>query len=187
MRSSSRGRPHASSREVLADAACELFFEQGYEATSITEITRRAGVSRASFFNYFTSKSQTLWFDFDERIEALAAALRDPGLGIGDALERLSPGRAPETLALAIVDARTMGLEAELRAGRAERQLRIADAIADRLVRDGADRVRAEITGAAYAGAVIAAVWRWADLGAGRHRLGDVIADALATARDVLR
>ena len=51
------GRPRALSRETLAEAACELFLEQGYEATSIAEIATRAGVSRSSFFNYFWSKA----------------------------------------------------------------------------------------------------------------------------------
>ena len=49
------GRPRASSRETLAEAACELFLEQGYEATSVVDIAQRAGVSRSSFFNYFSS------------------------------------------------------------------------------------------------------------------------------------
>jgi AcrR family transcriptional regulator len=47
------GRPKASSRETIAEAACELFLEQGYEQTSIADISTRAGVSRSSFFNYF--------------------------------------------------------------------------------------------------------------------------------------
>ena len=52
MTSDSRaGRPRASSREVLAEAACELFLEKGYDATSVADITTRAGVSRSSFFN----------------------------------------------------------------------------------------------------------------------------------------
>ncbi|MBN9180650.1 MAG: TetR family transcriptional regulator, partial [Microbacterium sp.] len=40
------GRPKSSSRETIADAACELFLEQGYEHTSIADIATRAGVSR---------------------------------------------------------------------------------------------------------------------------------------------
>ncbi|MDQ2670204.1 MAG: TetR/AcrR family transcriptional regulator, partial [Gemmatimonadota bacterium] len=51
------GRPRASSRESLAEAACELFLERGYEQTSVTDIATRAGVSRSSFFNYFDTKS----------------------------------------------------------------------------------------------------------------------------------
>src|SRR5690606_29598737 len=42
------GRPKASSRETNAEAACELFLEQGYEQTSVTDVARRAGVSRSS-------------------------------------------------------------------------------------------------------------------------------------------
>lgn len=183
---SSRGRPHASSREALADAACELFLEQGYEATSVTEITRRAGLSRASFFNYFTGKSGILWFVLDQRVDALLEALDDSAVPFDRALAAFSAGETPETLALAIVDARTMGVEGELAAGRAARQARIASAIAERLVRGGEDTVRAEIIGAGYAAALVSAIWRWADLGAGRHRLDEMLGDAIRIAREVL-
>ncbi|MFT4231237.1 MAG: TetR/AcrR family transcriptional regulator [Leucobacter sp.] len=183
---SSRGRPHASSREALADAACELFLEQGYEATSVTEITRRAGVSRSSFFNYFAGKAEILWFVLDGRIEALRSALGDPGLDLAAALAVFAEGDAPETLALAIVDARTMGVEGELEAGRAARQARIAAAVAERLVRGGAEPVRAEIAGAGYAAAMVSAVWRWADRGAGRNRLEEMLGEALGIAGELL-
>ncbi|HWU28147.1 MAG TPA: helix-turn-helix domain-containing protein, partial [Microbacterium sp.] len=69
------GRPRASSRETLAEAACELFLEQGYEATSVVDIAQRAGVSRSSFFNYFSSKSDVLWSGLDARIAAASVAL----------------------------------------------------------------------------------------------------------------
>ncbi|QZY51540.1 TetR/AcrR family transcriptional regulator [Leucobacter tenebrionis] len=186
MSSPTRGRPPASSREVLADAACELFLEQGYEATSIAEIARRAGVSRSSFFNYFAGKSEILWFVFDGRIAALVDALADPARSLSDALAAFALGEAPDTLALAIVDARTMDVEQELEAGRAARQLRIGAAVTARLERDGVEAVRAEVIGAGYAAALVSAVWRWADLGAGRHRLDRVLGDALAVAREVL-
>ena len=68
------GRPRASSRETLAEAACELFLEQGYEATSVVDIAQRAGVSRSSFFNYFSSKSDVLWSGLDARIAAASIA-----------------------------------------------------------------------------------------------------------------
>ena len=172
---------------MLADAAGDLFLEQGYESTSIAEIARRAGVSRSSFFNYFANKAEILWFVFDGRVEALEAALADAGTPLAEALPAFAVGSPPDLLALAIVDARTMGVEEELHAGRAARQLRIAEAIADRIERDGEDRIRAEIRAAAYAGALVSAVWRWADLGAGRHALDEVVAETLDAARGVLR
>lgn len=186
MRTPSRGRPPASSREVLADAALELFLERGYEATSVTEITRRAGVSRASFFNYFTSKPETLWFVLDHRIAALETALADQTARFDDALAAVATGARPDTLALAIVDARTMGAEEELARGRADRQLRVASAVAARLGREGKTQIEADILGGGYAAALFAAVWSWAARGAGRHSLDDEIRDALAAARAVL-
>ena len=182
----SRGRPHASSREELADAACELFLERGYGSTSIADIARRAGVSRASFFNYFSSKSDLLWDVFDIRLGALEARLAESRVSLGEALDGFADGEAPETLALAIVDARTMGLEEELLSARAERQSRIARAICERLMRDRGERLASEVRGAGYAAALVGAVWMWADLGAGRHSLAEEIRAALAEAHDIL-
>ncbi|HNP15950.1 MAG TPA: helix-turn-helix domain-containing protein, partial [Terrimesophilobacter sp.] len=65
----SAGRPKASSRGTIEEAAAELFLEQSYSGTTIEEITQRAGVSRATFFNYFESKSDLLWIDADRAIE----------------------------------------------------------------------------------------------------------------------
>lgn len=185
MTTTTRGRPHASSREVLADAACELFLEQGYDATSVAEITRRAGVSRSSFFNYFESKSGILWFVFDQHAARLAEALEDPALALGAALAAFGGGEPPETLALAIVDARTMRVEEELLADRAARQNRIALAIAQRLEREGESPMRAEIRAAGYAAALVGAVWRWALQGAGRHPLQGAVAESLDAAHSL--
>jgi len=91
-----------SSRETLAEAACELFLEQGFAATSVAEITRRAGVSRSSFFNYFASKSDILWASFDERVDAAVRSL-SAGADVRAALTDIADGFAPDTLALGIV------------------------------------------------------------------------------------
>ncbi|WP_336660731.1 TetR/AcrR family transcriptional regulator [Leucobacter sp. USHLN153] len=182
----SRGRPRASSREILADAACELFLERGYEEASVTEIARRAGVSRSSFFNYFASKSDVVWHVFDERISALTSALADRGTPLPQALRAFAAGEQPDTLALAVVESRTMGVEAELGAGRAERQWCISEAIAGRLRRDGVDELRAEIVAAGYAAGLVGTVWRWANRGAGRYPLDKMLIDAIAAVEKLL-
>ncbi|MFO6451704.1 MULTISPECIES: TetR/AcrR family transcriptional regulator [unclassified Aeromicrobium] len=51
-------RADAKRHGELLDAAREAFEELGYGATTIAEITRRAGVSRATFYVYFASKEQ---------------------------------------------------------------------------------------------------------------------------------
>lgn len=176
------GRPRASSRETLAEAACELFLEQGYEATSIADIATRAGVSRSSFFNYFSSKGDILWAAFDERVEAAVAALATGSASTRIILTAIADDFAPDSLALAVANAAVMGLDDELERERAMRQARLARAIADRAQREGAGRLRAEVAGAAAAGAVLAAVWEWAHAGAGRSDLAPLVAEALDAA-----
>jgi len=47
-------------RENIANAAIELFAEHGYEATTVNQITERAGVAKGTFFNYFACKEDLL-------------------------------------------------------------------------------------------------------------------------------
>ena len=171
------GRPKASSRETLAEAACELFLEQGFAATSIVDITRRAGVSRSSFFNYFASKSDILWSGFDELLDVVARSLSD-GVEVDAALRSFAKAFAPDSLALGIVNAAIMGIESDLESERARRQLRLSGLIADRLRAPGDDS--ADIDGAARAAAIFSAVWRWAGSGPGTSSLPDEVTAALA-------
>jgi len=174
------GRPRASSRQTLAEAACELFLERGYHATSVADITRRAGVSRSSFFNYFSAKGDVFWAAFDERLDRAVGALDAGREAVPDALAGALSQFAPDSLALAVVNAETMGIGDELAREAALRQARLADAVARRLRHDGMDALRSRIAGAAYAAAVLAAVWSWARDGAGRSPLAPAVRHALA-------
>ncbi|WP_194411388.1 TetR family transcriptional regulator [Microbacterium cremeum] len=191
MNSSGRvGRPKASSRETLAEAACELFLEKGFEATSIADITTRAGVSRSSFFNYFSSKSDILWAGLDERIAAIEGRLAsddatDASEAVRTQVLAIADSFTPDSLALGVVNAQAMGLEDELDREAALRRSRIARAVAARLVRGGADRLRADVAGAAWGGAVLAAIEAWAHDGAGRTSLARFLARAADAARSV--
>ena len=51
-------------RNLLIEAAMELFKKQEYQKTKIEEIARAAGVSKPTFFAYFKSKEQIL-YEFD--------------------------------------------------------------------------------------------------------------------------
>ncbi len=72
----SRWEPDAAGR--LMKAAITLFAEQGYEATTIAEIAERAGLTRRTFFRYFSDKREVLFSGSAELqrvwLEALAAA-----------------------------------------------------------------------------------------------------------------
>src|SRR6201986_3862350 len=53
-----RWEPGARERMVLAAAA--LFAEQGYDATTVAQIAKRAGVTKSPFFRYFPDKRELL-------------------------------------------------------------------------------------------------------------------------------
>lgn len=173
------GRPRASSREVLSEAACELFLEQGYDATSVSDITRRAGVSRSSFFNYFSAKSDVLWSGFDEQMDAAARRLRD-GAAVNAVLTSMGEGLAPDALALAITHAEAMGIAAELDRDRAVRQFQLQREIAAHFAREGTPALAAQVRAGTASAAVLAAVWAWADRTVPGRPLDEVIAEVLA-------
>jgi len=45
-----------TSREKLIQSAAHLFLEEGYDATSVNDICKHAGVSKGSFYHYFETK-----------------------------------------------------------------------------------------------------------------------------------
>jgi len=47
-------------RERLVVAAVDLFFEQGYDATTVAQIADRAGVTKSTFFRHFPDKRDLL-------------------------------------------------------------------------------------------------------------------------------
>lgn len=184
------GRPKASSRETLAEAACELFLERGYDATSVADITQRAGVSRSSFFNYFASKSDVLWSGVDERIGQAIASLERldraaTGDEVRDILLRVVHDFAPDPLALALRNARAMGLEDELVRDTGLRLARLSTAVSRAASAAGVDVIRADILGAAHAAAVLSSLRVWAEQGAGRGTPETVLRKALGTIHDL--
>jgi len=50
-----------NTRERLVQAALDLFTEQGYDATTVTEIAERAGVTKMTFFRHFPDKREVLF------------------------------------------------------------------------------------------------------------------------------
>ncbi|MEU4253770.1 helix-turn-helix domain-containing protein [Amycolatopsis sp. NPDC026612] len=54
------GRWEPGARERLVVAAVDLFTEQGYDATTVTQIAERAGVTKSTFFRHFPDKRELL-------------------------------------------------------------------------------------------------------------------------------
>lgn len=65
-----RRRPEARPEELL-DAALALFGEQGYRATTLEEVARRAGVSKGTVYLYFASKDDLFRAMVEKNVIAL--------------------------------------------------------------------------------------------------------------------
>jgi AcrR family transcriptional regulator len=50
----------ADTRQRILDVALELFGEHGYAGTSIADITKRLGISKAALYYHFTAKDEIL-------------------------------------------------------------------------------------------------------------------------------
>lgn len=64
-----------STRERLTKVAFRLFAEQGFEQTTVEQVAREAGVSRATFFRHFPSKEAVIFPDHDSLLAAVDARL----------------------------------------------------------------------------------------------------------------
>lgn len=82
------GRPRVTSRAALEQVGFELFARQGFDDTTIDDITAAAGIGRRTFFRYFASKNDLVWGDFAAELvkfEGLLAAT-DPAAPMMEAL-----------------------------------------------------------------------------------------------------
>ena len=67
-----------NTRGKIVNAAWKLFYEQGYEDTTVEEIIDLSGTSKGSFYHYFDGKDallSTLSSLFDEKYEELIQEL----------------------------------------------------------------------------------------------------------------
>ena len=61
-------------KERLYEAALNLFRGQGYEMTTVDQITRQAGLAKGTFFNYFPTKDAVLRYMGAREVGRLGAA-----------------------------------------------------------------------------------------------------------------
>ncbi len=81
-------RSARNTRGKIVNAAWRLFYEQGYEHTTVEEIIDLSSTSKGSFYHYFDGKDallSTLSDLFDEKYEALQQTM-DPDMSAVDKL-----------------------------------------------------------------------------------------------------
>lgn len=83
-----RGRPREFDADAVLDALVQLFWEQGFEATSMTDITKASGLSKSSLYNAFGSKDelfdQALNRYVDFRVSMVTEAITNGERGLED-------------------------------------------------------------------------------------------------------
>ena len=129
----------------IISAAWKLFYEQGYEGTTVEDIVFESGTSKGSFYHYFDGKDAlmgTLAYVFDEKYEELIPAL-DPNMGALETLAYINHELYVMIEASVSIDLLTRLLSTQLLA-RGEKHLldrsRVYFRLRRRMVRQGAER-----------------------------------------------
>lgn len=67
----------------------QVFIEHGYDATSVSSLAERLGLSKSALYHHYASKERLLDLALDEAMGSLEAVLREPGAAAESAGERL--------------------------------------------------------------------------------------------------
>jgi len=71
-----RGRPGYDREQVLA-VAVKVFNEQGYDATSVADLSSTLGLTKSALYHHFESKSAILELALNDALDALEAVVDD--------------------------------------------------------------------------------------------------------------
>lgn len=71
-------RPKQFDRDQVLDSAMQLFWEKGYEATSVHDLVERSGVNRVSLYNEFGNKHELFLAALDRYRDDMASAMLGP-------------------------------------------------------------------------------------------------------------
>ena len=79
-RTGERGGPRTRAR--IAEVAARLFLEHGFDAVTVAQVAKEAGVSSVTVFNHFPRKEDLFLDRSAEAVELLRAAVRDRAAGV---------------------------------------------------------------------------------------------------------
>ncbi len=155
----------ARTTALLRATALKLFRERGFDAVTVDEIARGAGVSHMTFFRHFGTKEAVLMDDpYDpyiaEAVAAQPAALRPlerVRRGLLAAWEAAPEATPEETRARVHI----IASHPSLRARAWQNTQQTQEVIVDALVVQGAPREEAVAAAGACLGAVMAALLEW--------------------------
>ncbi|MGC2130843.1 MAG: helix-turn-helix domain-containing protein, partial [Candidatus Aquilonibacter sp.] len=93
--------------DSVTDVAFHIFAERGFDAASMEDVARAAGITKASIYHHVPSKEALLARGLDRALAALFGVLDEPAASSGSARERLA------TIVRRVAEI-TMSLQAEV-------------------------------------------------------------------------
>jgi len=79
-----------TTRERLVTAAMALFWEKGYDSTSVADVLHKARVNSGSLYHFFPGKQDLLLAVLDMYHQGIGPMLLEPAWkGVGDPIERI--------------------------------------------------------------------------------------------------
>ncbi|MGH3433913.1 MAG: TetR/AcrR family transcriptional regulator [Thermocrispum sp.] len=83
-----RGRPGYDLEQVL-EVAARLFYERGYDGTSMEELSKRLGLTKSAVYHHVAGKEELLGLIVDRALDGLFAVAEQVRAVDGPAVERL--------------------------------------------------------------------------------------------------
>jgi AcrR family transcriptional regulator len=160
-----------NTRERLVRAALELFTEQGYDATTVSEIAERAGgLTKMTFFRHFPDKREVLFAAGQEvhsrLIADTVAAAPDPVTplqAVAAALDAVTGTFTDDRRELAARLRAVIAANSELQERAAFKRSGLTEAMAQALEKRGVPDLTASVAAELGIGAFYRAFVEWAD------------------------
>jgi AcrR family transcriptional regulator len=174
-----------NTRERLVRAALDLFTEQGYDATTVSEIAERAGgLTKMTFFRHFSDKREVLFAGQEMHSRLLADAIAaapataTPLQAAGAALDALTSVFTEDRREFAARLLAVVAANSELRERAAFKRIGLTDALTEALEKRGVPDLTASLAAELGIRAFYRAFGQWADP-ASKQTLTDLARHAL--------
>src|SRR5260370_29736253 len=160
-------RKRRAIRGELSEVALGLLTDRKFESLTIDVIAAAAGVSRRTFFRYFTSKEDVVFAFVDQWAVRLAAdivarpAHEDPVAAVQNSFRQLTAAYDDRALALVELVRETPALQQQERINRDHLRLAVVNALAERLGLDAGRDMRPQIPPTIAFAPLDAAMFSW--------------------------
>jgi AcrR family transcriptional regulator len=179
-------RKRRAIRGELSEVALRLLTDRQFDSLTIDEIAAEAGVSRRTFFRYFTSKEDVVFAFLDRWAVRLAADIiarpagEDPVAAVQNSFRQLTAAYDDRALALVRLVRETPSLQQQERINREHLRISVVNALATRLGLDAERDMRPQILATIAFAPLDAAMFSWFGNRSGEE-VGHLLDEALRT------